>query len=149
MAEDTEALIKHVDVGPVRLVGYSDGAVIALLTALRGPDLVSRLVLISGVFNRDGWIMPLDHDAVDSIPPEISDRYAQVSPHGREHFTVLGHKLTDMAEEDLGITVDSLAGLKVRTLVIAADDDLISLEHHRALPVPAKFGTRGDPRHFT
>jgi pimeloyl-ACP methyl ester carboxylesterase len=71
MADDTVALIEHLDAGPVRLIGYSDGAVIALLTALRRPELVSRLVLISGVYSSDGWIMQLDHDAVDAMVTQL------------------------------------------------------------------------------
>lgn len=124
--------------GTVRLVGYSDGAVIALLTALRRPEFVDRLVLISGVYNADGWINKPDHDAVDAMPSEMIDRYAEVSPDGREHFSVLGHRLADMAVEDLGITADDLGKLDARTLVMAADDDLITLEHtvsiYRSLP---------------
>jgi len=41
--------------GPVRLLGCSDGAVVALTVALRRPDLVRRLVFGAGVFHRDGW----------------------------------------------------------------------------------------------
>jgi pimeloyl-ACP methyl ester carboxylesterase len=44
-AQDLEAFLKSFDTGPVNLVGSSYGAYIALLTALKNPDLVKSLVL--------------------------------------------------------------------------------------------------------
>ena len=55
MARDTTTFIGTVIGQPVSLLGYSDGAALALTVALRRPDLVSRLVFAAGVFHRDGW----------------------------------------------------------------------------------------------
>ena len=133
MARDTIALLESLHTDPVRVVGYSDGAVVALLTALERPDLIERLVLISGVFHPDGWIMTSDHDTVDSMPTEIVERYGRLSPDGAEHFPVVAHKLADIADEDLGVTEKQLGELHVRTMVMAADDDIIHAEHTLAL----------------
>jgi pimeloyl-ACP methyl ester carboxylesterase len=40
--------------GPARVVWHSAGANVALLVALRRPDLVERAALISGVFPATG-----------------------------------------------------------------------------------------------
>ncbi|WP_053207236.1 alpha/beta fold hydrolase [Jiangella muralis] len=143
MADDTVALLERLD-GPARVAGYSDGAVVALLTALRRPDLVERLVLISGVFDPSGWLFapepgPDDgDDPLAGMPAEVVDAYAEVSPDGRDHFPVVAAKIMALAAEDLRITPDDLARLDVRTLVVAADDDIIAPEHtlalYRALP---------------
>jgi len=45
MADDTVAYLDGVVGGPAHLVGWSDGAVVALLVAQRRPELVDRLVL--------------------------------------------------------------------------------------------------------
>jgi pimeloyl-ACP methyl ester carboxylesterase len=55
MAQDTIAFFEQVVGGPAHLVGHSDGAVVALVVALRRPDLVRRLVFGAGVFHHDGW----------------------------------------------------------------------------------------------
>ncbi len=55
MADDTIAFIEQVAGNPVRLLGCSDGAIVALLAALRRPDLVSRLLFAAGVFHYNGW----------------------------------------------------------------------------------------------
>jgi pimeloyl-ACP methyl ester carboxylesterase len=53
MVQDTISFLEAVVGEPVHLVGNSGGANVALLVALRRPDLIRRLVLISGVFHRD------------------------------------------------------------------------------------------------
>jgi pimeloyl-ACP methyl ester carboxylesterase len=45
MATDTVAWLEAIVREPTHLVGCSDGAVVALLVALRRPDLVGKLVL--------------------------------------------------------------------------------------------------------
>ena len=53
MDNDTIAFLEAVVGEPSHLVGCSDGAIVALLVALRRPDLIRRLVLIAGVFHRE------------------------------------------------------------------------------------------------
>jgi pimeloyl-ACP methyl ester carboxylesterase len=56
MAEDTIAYLDAVAGGPAHLVGWSDGAVVALLAAQRRPDLVGHLVLIGQYYNSSGRV---------------------------------------------------------------------------------------------
>jgi len=56
MVDDTVAHLKAVVGGPAHLVGWSDGAVVALLVARRRPDLVDRLVLIGQYYNSSGKV---------------------------------------------------------------------------------------------
>ncbi|MFS8103579.1 alpha/beta hydrolase [Lentzea alba] len=53
MAQETVEFLERT--GPAHLLGCSDGATIALLTAVLRPDLVQRLVVVCGVFHHDGW----------------------------------------------------------------------------------------------
>lgn len=46
MADDAIALVEHLGVAPVRIVGHSMGAMVAMLVAARRPDLVDRSVLV-------------------------------------------------------------------------------------------------------
>jgi pimeloyl-ACP methyl ester carboxylesterase len=56
MADDTVAYLDDVVDGPTQLVGWSDGAVVALLVAMHRPDLVDRLVLIGQYCNSSGKV---------------------------------------------------------------------------------------------
>lgn len=46
MADDAIALIEHIEVSPVPIVGHSMGAMVAMVIASRRPDLVERIALI-------------------------------------------------------------------------------------------------------
>jgi pimeloyl-ACP methyl ester carboxylesterase len=131
MAQDMIAFLDKLVGGPVRLVGYSAGAIVALRVAVRRPDLVDRLVLISGAFHRDGMILRPSADAAP--PPQLVAAYAEVSPDGAEHLPVVIAKIAKSVAEEPGLIVADLGAVACRTLVIAGDDDNVTLEHTLAL----------------
>src|SRR3989454_11513226 len=55
MADDIAALIKHLKLERPDLMGYSLGGGVALLTAIRHPELVGRLVVVSTPFRRSAF----------------------------------------------------------------------------------------------
>src|SRR5215217_778408 len=57
MARDTIAFLERVVGGPAYLLAHSDGAIVALLAAVKRPDLVRKLVFSSGVLGDDGWAL--------------------------------------------------------------------------------------------
>lgn len=95
MAEDTIRLLEQVVGTSARLVGCSDGAVVALLVAVRRPDLVSHLVFVAGVFHHDGWL-PEAIDPNNEPPAFLAASYGEVSPDGAAHFPVVVEKLARM-----------------------------------------------------
>jgi pimeloyl-ACP methyl ester carboxylesterase len=132
MADDTIAFLERVVGGPAHLVGCSAGASVALLVALRRPDLTRRVVLISGVFHRDGWVP----DAIDpdASPPEVlAQGYAELSPDGPDHYPVVNAKLARMNWEEPTLAASDLSGLTSRTLLMIGDDDEVNLEHAIAM----------------
>ncbi|CAM3254103.1 alpha/beta fold hydrolase [Stackebrandtia soli] len=139
LADDTIAFLEQVVEGSAHLVGFSDGANIALIVAARRPDLVRRLVTISGNFHHDG-LLPgvLDGFADDRSIQRLASRHGEVSPDGAEHFDVVAAKDLAMARSGPTLTTTELAFIAVPTLVMAADDDVMPLEHtvalYRAIP---------------
>jgi pimeloyl-ACP methyl ester carboxylesterase len=128
MADDTVRFLEKVVGGPARLLGCSDGAVVALHVALRRPDLVPRLAFVAGVFHRDGWQPGVLEGETD--PPEfLADSYGELSPDGRDHFRVVVGKLARMHREEPTLSAAELAGIRCRTLVMVGDDDEVRLEH--------------------
>jgi pimeloyl-ACP methyl ester carboxylesterase len=136
MARDTIAFLDRVVGGPARLVGYSAGGSVALRTAMLRPDLVERLVLISTAYDLDGMVFRPSADG--PMPPPVVDAYAEVSPDGRDHFPVVVRKIADAAATEPAPDPSDLRAVKARTLVLAGDDDLVTLDHtialYRALP---------------
>jgi pimeloyl-ACP methyl ester carboxylesterase len=129
MAQDTIAFLDAVVGGPAHLVGHSDGAFVAMLVAMRRPDLASDLVIISGGFHRDGLMQGGDEFDVDEVVKYLGPAYGEVSPDGEEHFRVVAEKIAHMAEREPNLEQSELSKVACRTLVMFSDDDLMSLEH--------------------
>ena len=132
MARDTIAFLEAVVGEPAHLVGCSDGATVALLTALRRPDLARRVVLVCGVFHRDGWT-PGAVDLDDAAAAFLATGYGEVSPDGPEHFPIVAAKMARMHAEEPSLAVSDLEGVTSRTLVMVGDDDEVTLEHAVAM----------------
>lgn len=132
MAEDTIHFLERVVGDPVRLLGCSDGAVVALLVALHRPDLVSRLVFVGGVFHHEGWL-PGVIDPNNKPPEFLAASYGEVSPDGTAHFQVVAEKLARMHLIEPALTAADLSKVTSRTLVMLGDDDEVALEHALAL----------------
>lgn len=138
MANDMIAVIDSQIGGPVRMLGYSDGAAVALLVAQRRPDLVDRLACVAGVFHHDHWL-PEAKDPSADLPDFMAASYAEVSPDGGNHYPVVLRKLAEMHQRGPSLSVEDLHEIRTRTLVMIGDDDEVSVEHatqfYRSLPV--------------
>jgi pimeloyl-ACP methyl ester carboxylesterase len=72
LADDVAALVRHLDLGPADLLGYSLGGGVVQRTAVRHPEIVRRLVVVSAPCRRDGWL------------PDVLEGMAGVSSAGFE-----------------------------------------------------------------
>jgi pimeloyl-ACP methyl ester carboxylesterase len=137
LADDTIHFLEQVVDGPARLLGVSDGAIVALLVARKRPDLVPRLVCAAGVFNRIGW-MPGAIDPVDEPPDFMVASHRELSPDGEERLATVVKKLNQLHTDGPALIEDELRRVSCRTLVMVGDDDEVTLEHavafYRALP---------------
>ena len=131
MATQAIKVLEHFDLSKAHLVGWSDGGIVAMLVALRRPDLVDRLVLIGTNFHFEG-IHELDLGD-GSAPADLLDGYAERSPDGAEHFPVVAEKFMALISTEPTLTTDDLARLEHPTLVLVGDDDLVRLDHTVAL----------------
>ncbi|WP_211092688.1 alpha/beta fold hydrolase [Chitinophaga varians] len=55
MADDVSGLLKHLKVDSADAAGYSMGGGIAFQFAIRHPEQLRRLVILSGTYAHDGW----------------------------------------------------------------------------------------------
>jgi pimeloyl-ACP methyl ester carboxylesterase len=142
MAQQTIALIDALGIESTNLAGWSDGALVALLVALRRPKLVRKLVLIDQYITLaaapDGYEAFMNGLTADTAPPMFRDLYAAVSPDGGDHFPVVFDKLHTLWTGETGIEVSDLGNVAAPTLVLCGDDGGMTIEHagavHRALP---------------
>ncbi|MEU6864013.1 alpha/beta hydrolase [Streptomyces sp. NPDC046876] len=129
MADDTIAFLETVVGEPADLVGHSDGAVVAMLVAMQRPELVKRLVMISGGFSKEGEAMPDMEWDVEQLFQFLGSAYGEVSPDGIDHFKVVAAKIGEMAAKEPNLKAADLAAVTHRSLVMFSDDDLVTMQH--------------------
>jgi pimeloyl-ACP methyl ester carboxylesterase len=138
LADDTVAFLEAVVGEPADLVGHSQGAFVAMLVAMQRPELVKRLVMISGGFSKHGEAAPDSEWDVDAIADFLAPAYGEVSPNGEEHFKVVATKVGEMAAREPYLEASNLAKVTHRSVVMFSDDDLVTTTHavemYEALP---------------
>jgi pimeloyl-ACP methyl ester carboxylesterase len=128
MTDDLAALIDHLNLGPVNVVGWSDGGIEGLLLGIRHPQKVKKIVAMAANLNPteqaiDPEVLGLVKTMIDAIPAA-----ARQTPEGRRAL-----KVTGMMLDEPHIELKALAAITAPTLVIAADHDLIRDEHTIAI----------------
>jgi len=136
MADDTIAYLESVLPDGAHLVGWSDGAVVALLVAMRRPALVRRMVLIGQYYNFDGRVPDTSIDAFLHSPDVIQflrQEYDALSPDGPDHFTVVFDKTMHMIDTEPQLDLAEFGAVTAPTLVLQGDRDEVTVEHALAV----------------
>jgi pimeloyl-ACP methyl ester carboxylesterase len=136
MAGDIAALITHLGLEQVDLMGYSLGGGVALFTAVQHPELVRRLIILSAHVRRDA-IYPEMLAQQAQVGPEAAEfmkdtpmweLYQRVAPRPEDFPRLLGKIGTSMAV-DFDFS-DEVRGLKMPTMFAAGDSDMAPPSHY-------------------
>jgi pimeloyl-ACP methyl ester carboxylesterase len=128
--DEAIAYITEVVKEPVHLVGYSDGANIALMVAIARPDLIKSIVAIAGNFNSAGLVeLPTFDPETDVISEEEQAQYAAMSPDAPETLILKIAKMHDIWRVEPDIDKSDLAKITCPVMVMAGDDDVVKHSH--------------------
>jgi pimeloyl-ACP methyl ester carboxylesterase len=146
MTEDTAELLRQLHLKEVDAVGWSDGGNIALMLAIRHPDLIRRVVATGantdpGVFSSADQAGLRATPAASMVTGDVLNDYNLYSADGPAHGPVVGEKLKQLwltHPVPSELSMDLLRTVHARVLVMAGDHDAIPLEHilqiYHALP---------------
>jgi len=129
--DETIAYLDAVGLDSVHVVGFSDGAILALLMALGHPSRVRSVVSISANLDPDGFVADelFARAMSEEDSAQIEREFKELSPDGPEHAEVVVAKLTEMWKSEPHITPEMLATVRAATLVVAGDHDVIRPDH--------------------
>jgi len=136
MADDIAALIDHLKLDKPDVVGYSLGGGVALQVAVRHPEKLRRLVLVSANVRRDAIPaeMLAQQGQVNAAAAEFMketpmyQEYVRIAPRP-EDFPRLLDKMGAWMSNDFDFT-EEVRGLTVPTLIVAADADMAPPSHY-------------------
>ena len=124
MTDDLAALLDELKVGPVDVLGWSDGGIEALLLGVRHPAKIRKIAAMAANL-RPGQdavypeVWTWAHTMIDAIPADVKD-----TPQGRREA-----KVTRMMFAEPNIDPKTLESIEAPTLVLASDHDVIRDEH--------------------
>jgi pimeloyl-ACP methyl ester carboxylesterase len=130
MADDIAGLLKHLKLEHADILGYSLGGGVALQTAIRHPDAVRKLVLISTPFKQQGFY------------PDVLANMAQMGPDAAKFmnqsplyqlypavdWAALFKKLGNLLRQDYDWSM-GVAAMKMPVMIVYADADAIYPAH--------------------
>jgi pimeloyl-ACP methyl ester carboxylesterase len=131
-ADDVAAVLRHLDIANADIMGFSNGASIAMQVVLRHPTLARKLVFAGSMTKRSGaapgfW-QGFSSSTFADMPQELKDAFLKVNPDPR--------LLQDMYDKDVErmrnfveIGDDELKSVVVPTLVMIGDRDVPTAEH--------------------
>jgi pimeloyl-ACP methyl ester carboxylesterase len=109
MAEDVYAFIETLKLGPVALIGFSDGAITGLILAMNHGETVSKMALLGVNLKPD--------DFTEESYQFVKDTYEETKG-----------PLFKLMLEEPNIELDEVKGIGVPVLLIAAENDIYKPE---------------------
>lgn len=135
MADDIAALIKHLGLDQTDIMGYSLGGGVSLQMAIRHPDALRKLVLVSTPSNSDAWypevrmgMKSMNAEAAKMmVGSPMHQAYMNTAPHP-ENWTTLVTKTGQLISQDYDWS-KGVAAIKLPTMLVYGDADSVRPEH--------------------
>jgi pimeloyl-ACP methyl ester carboxylesterase len=132
-ADDMAALLRHLSLAKADIAGYSLGGGVALLTAVRYPEMIDKLIVISAPAKSEGWHKEV-LETVAQIKPEVFDGtpirlgYDKLAPDPAA-FPALVEKIKAAQAKPYDWSRDIARALRSPTLIVLGDSDGVRPEH--------------------
>jgi pimeloyl-ACP methyl ester carboxylesterase len=133
LADDAAALLGHLGIAGADVLGYSMGGGAAMQIAIRHPEVVRRLVVVSATYNSGGFhpeVLP----TIATVSPELfhgspwHEIYLKVAPKP-DHFSRLVEKIKGLDLSPQDWPADAIRGIAAPTMIVIGDSDGTTLEH--------------------
>src|SRR5882672_1044424 len=133
LADDVSALLDYLKIPKADILGYSLGGGAAMQCAIRHPEKVRKVVIISYAFRRDGWVKEVN-DAFPKLTPEafkgspIETEYKRLSPTPDKFADFVNH-VKALASRPYDFGDDKLKATKAPMFFIDGDADGVRPDH--------------------
>ena len=134
MADDVAELLRQLRITKADFFGYSMGGAIGTYVAVRHPELVRKLVFAGGAaYNVAGFYPELMEGEKKMKPEDFAGTpwlkaYLRIAPHPGD-WPKLVTKIKELDVNWRGLSDDQLRSIKIPTLLIVGDADVVRPEH--------------------
>ena len=134
--QDAIAYLEDVVKEPAHLIGYSDGGIIALMVAIKRPELVKSIVAIGANYH---YSAPLKDFLEARVSEEDQAEYNLISPDAPHTLLEKIKRMNQIWTTEPDISLSEIASIQCPVLIVAGDDDVIAHDHtislYEALPL--------------
>ena len=134
--QEAIAYLEDVVKEPAHLIGYSDGGIIALMVAIKRPELVKSIVAIGANYH---YSAPLKDFLEARVSEEDQAEYNLISPDAPHTLLEKNIRMNEIWKTEPDISLSEIASIQCPVLVMAGDDDVIAHDHtislYEALPL--------------
>lgn len=131
-ADDVAALLKHLSINNAHIMGFSNGGNTAMRVAMRHPEMVNKLVIISSFYKREGMIPGffegMQHATIDNMPELLKTHYLKIN-NDEKGLLAMFTKDRDRMLYFKDWSDDELRSIKAHTFLICGDRDVVTTEH--------------------
>ena len=134
--QEAIAYLEDIVKEPAHLIGYSDGGIIALMVAIKRPELVKSIVAIGANYH---YSAPLKDFLEARVSEEDQAEYNLISPDAPHTLLEKNIRMNEIWKTEPDISISEIASIQCPVLVMAGDDDVIAHDHtislYEALPL--------------
>ncbi|PKQ45530.1 alpha/beta fold hydrolase [Confluentibacter flavum] len=131
-ADDVATLLKNLKIESADFFGFSNGGTTTLQIAIRHPEIVGKIILGSALAKRNGvpeqfWGF-MEQARLENMPQQLKEAYLKVSrdPNGLQ---IMHDRDAKRMVNFKDIPDEQIKSIKVPTLIIIGDKDVITPEH--------------------
>ena len=134
MADDVAELLRQLRITKADFVGYSMGGGVAMYVAVRHPELVRKLVYAGGASSDPDGYYPELLDGEKKMTPDAFvgtpwlKTYQRIAPN-KGDWPKLVEKIKVLDLNWRGLSEDQVRSIKVPTMLIIGDADVVRPEH--------------------
>ena len=133
-AEDMNALLNHLHLDSVNVLGWSDGGNTGLIMAMKYPKKVKRLVTM-------GAVVFIDHTVVDEWVYKAVQKQLKEFKEDTSYTSQNNWRLANLLLTEPNHTFDELKAIQCPVLVMAGEKDVIREEHTKGIASHIPNGT--------
>jgi len=131
-ADDVAALLQQLSISKASFFGFSNGGTTSLQIAIRHPEVVDKIVVASGAYQREGFIPGffegMQHASLANMPKPLQDAFLKINPD-TSALLAMHNKDRDRMIAFPDWSDDDLRSIKAPALIINGDKDVVTNEH--------------------
>ncbi|MEO8179812.1 MAG: alpha/beta hydrolase [Deltaproteobacteria bacterium] len=131
-ADDVAALLERLEIATADVMGFSNGASVAMQLAIRHPERVRKLIFASAMTKRSGasaqfWQF-MENGTFADMPQPLKDAFLKLNPDPKK-LRAMHDKDLERMQHFIDTSDAEVRSVKAPTLILLGDRDVPTPEH--------------------